>query len=527
LSRHLLRFALCSVLLASILFSGIANQARAAGETYALTPSPTRIFESSPSGVTLTVSVNNAIYSPPTPYIFSWAVKDPSGSSRSTTSNVVSVTPAWAFSVVYPTNFSGASLNLPGVYSINVSETIPTSTPNVVTGAFTVGVTDSGTYERTYPVQFQAGGYLPADTVNITVTRSGNPVPAFSASRTSDTNGLITVSWQTLPNTSTGNYAVTVVGKNTPPKSVPDTEQFVIYPTNITVTGFNPVKTSLERSETEGFRFNATYFGGPSVTLGSSTIRLSEPGGSTTHFTTASYNSTLGTFSAVFIIPINGGTGTWTASLDPNSLADPYGNGGPLQSKSLTFNVLPAILTVSLLPSSTVLSVGETLTIQGSVATPNGAIFSQGTVLASITISGRSVGSPVSLTYDPTREQWIGNYKVAPSDPSGAWLVTVSASDSYGNVGQSSVVVSVNVPSAQSSTSMLWSYLLIVLLVAALGFIILITRKRGLTRREVKLDLTAIKSQADKVKSDDFLQSVREQLKRKKQEVGLEKQDHD
>jgi hypothetical protein len=216
----------------------------------------------------------------------------------------------------------------------------------------------------------------------------------------------------------------------------------------------------------------------------------------------------------------------WTASLDPNSLVDPYGNGGPLQAKSVTFNVLPAILTVTLLSSSIVLNVGETLTVQASVATPNGATFSQGTVLASITISGRSVGSVVSLTYDTTRGQWIGNYKVAPSDPSGAWLVTVSASDSNGNIGQSSVVVSVNVPSAQSSYQ-LWSYLLIVLLVAALGFIILITRKRGLTRREVKLDLQAIKTQADKVKDDDFLHSIRDQLKRKKQEVGMEKPDHD
>jgi hypothetical protein len=433
---------------------------------------------------------------------------------------------SWSFSVIYPSNFSGASLNLPGIYLANVSETLPTSTPNVVTGAFTVGVTDSGTYQRTYPVRIQAGGYLPADTVNITITRSGNPVPAFSASTTSDMNGLVTASWQTLPSTSAGSYSVTVVGKNTPPKAVPDTQQFLVYPTNVTITGFSSAKTSLERTETQGFRFNAAYLSGLSATQGASMIRLIEPDGSTTHFTTASYNSTLGAFSAVFTVPISSGTGVWTASLDPNSLVDPYGNGGPLQAKSVTFNVLPAILTVTLLSSSIVLNVGETLTVQASVATPNGATFSQGTVLASITISGRSVGSVVSLTYDTTRGQWIGNYKVAPSDPSGAWLVTVSASDSNGNIGQSSVVVSVNVPSAQSSYQ-LWSYLLIVLLVAALGFIILITRKRGLTRREVKLDLQAIKTQADKVKDDDFLHSIRDQLKRKKQEVGMEKPDHD
>ena len=397
----------------------------------------------------------------------------------------------------------------------------------MVIGSFIDGITDSSTYQRTYPVGMQAGGYLPTDTVNITITRSGNPVPAFSASKTADSNGFVTSSWPTFPSTSTGNYTVAVVGKNTPPKAVPDAQKFVVYPTNITTTGFSPRKTSIERTETEGFRFDAAYLSGLSTIQGTSMIQITEPDGSTTHLTTASYNSTVGSFNAVYTIPINGGTGAWTASLGQNSLTDPYGNGGPLQSKSLTFNVLPAVLTVTLLSSSTVLSVGETLTIQAAVATPNGAIFSQGIAVASITISGRNVGSGLGLTYDPTRGQWIGNYKIAPSDPSGAWLVTVSASDGYGNIGQSSVVVSVNVPNAQSSTSLLWSYLVIVLLLGVLGFIILITRKGGVTRREVKLDLQAIKSQADKVKGDDFLQSLRDQLKRKKEEVGLEKPHHD
>jgi hypothetical protein len=43
----------------------------------------------------------------------------------------------------------------------------------------------------------------------------------------------------------------------------------------------------------------------------------------------------------------------------------------------------------------------------------------------------------------------------------------------------------------------------------------------------VKLDIQAIKTQADKVKGDDFLQSIQEQLKRRKQQMGLEKPDHD
>ena len=488
--------------------------------------SPTRILEATSSGVTTTVTVYNAIYSPPTPYVFSWGVKDPSGSSRSFTSNVISQTPTWSFSAIYPANFSGASLNLPGTYYVNVSETLPTSSPNVVTGIFTVDITDSSTYQRTYPVGVQAGGYLPTDTVNVTITRVGDSVPIFSVSKTADSNSLVTATWPTLPSTSKGNYTVTVVGKNTPPKAVLDTQQFTIYPTNITTTGFSPGKASLERSETQRFRFDATYLAGPSATQTSSKIRLTEPDGLTTHLTPASYNSTLGSYTAAFPVPLDAQTGTWTAYMDQNSLTDPYGNGGPLQTASSTFSVLPAILSVTLASPGTVFAVGDTLTIQATVVVPGGALFNQGSVQALMTLSGKPVGPRLGLTYDPTRGEWIGNYKVDPSDPPGTWLVTVSASDNYGNMGQSSVVESISVPSAQS-TSMLWSYVVIVLLLGLLGFIILITRRRGLTRREVKLDLTAIKSQADKVKSDDFLHSIHEQLQRKKKEVGLEKSDHD
>jgi hypothetical protein len=395
-----------------------------------------------------------------------------------------------------------------------------------VTGSFTVSITDASTYQRTNPVQIQAGGYLPTDTVNLTVTRSGDSIPTFSSTRTPDTNGLVKASWQTLPSTTVGSYTLSVVGKTTPPKSVPDRQQFIVYPTNITTAAFGTGKNALEKSEIQAFKFNATYLNGLSATQGSSTIRLTEPDGSTTHLATASYNSSLGRFSAAFTVPLNGETGAWTATIDPQSLNDPYGNGGPLVPATLIFNVLPASLSVTLLPSNKVSNVGDTFTIQATVVTPGGANFTQGTVQAVLTLSGQHIGTPLSLAYDPTRGEWTSSYKVAPSDPSGTWLVTVTASDNYGNTGQSSVIDAVNVPGAQASSSQLWSYLVIVLLVAGLGFTILITRKRGLTRREVKLDIQAIKSQADKVKSDDFLQSIQDQLKKKKQQMGLEKPDH-
>jgi len=341
----------------------------------------------------------------PSPYAFSWAIKDPSGSSWSATSNIVSNTASWSFSVSYPSSFTGAALSLPGVYSVNVSETLPASSPNVVNGTFIVGITDSSTYQRTSTVRMQAGGYLPTDTVNMTIIQSGNLVPVFTASRTADNNGLVTASWPTLPSTKIGNYAVNVVGKTSPPKGVPDTQQFIIYPTNITTIGFSPQKTVLERSETQGFEFNATYLSGLAATQTSPIIRLAEPDGSTTHLIPATYNSSQGQYIAAFTVPISSQAGTWTAYLDQKSITDSYGNGGPLQTASLTFNVLPATLLVTLASSATSFTVGDTLAIQASVITPGGAVFSQGTVQASMTLSGRQVGSRVSLTYDPTRSQ--------------------------------------------------------------------------------------------------------------------------
>lgn len=508
-----------------IIISAMASPGRAVGETYAMVSTPARVVESGSSGTTITVSVSNAMFSSVgIPYSFSWSVRDPSGSSRSATSNVLSNSSSWSFSVSYPSNF-GAALTLPGIYRANVSETLPSVTANVVTGTFRVVITDSDIYQRTSPVKLQAGGYLPTDTVNITINRPGF-LAVFTTSKTPDPSGLVTASWQTLPNTPVGNYSVSVSGSTTPPKAVPDSQRFMMYPTNVTTTNFRVSKTALERSETQEFKFNASYLGGQIFTQGACSIRLTEPDGVTTHVMTASYNSSLRDFIGSYDVALSGGIGAWNATIPVVCLTDQYGNGGPLFPSTIMFNVLPASLTVSLSPSNKALGVGDLFTIQATIITPGGANFILGTAQAIMTLSGQRVGTPVGLTYDPTRSQWIGTYKISASDPSGTWLVTVTAGDSYGNTGQSSVVEAVAIPTAGSASTLFWSYVVIVLLVALLGFIILITRKRGLTRREVKLDIQAIKQQADKVKNDDFLQSIHAQLQRKKQEVGLEKQDH-
>ncbi|HZY93637.1 MAG TPA: hypothetical protein VFE98_02115 [Candidatus Bathyarchaeia archaeon] len=137
------------------------------------------------------------------------------------------------------------------------------------------------------------------------------------------------------------------------------------------------------------------------------------------------------------------------------------------------------------------------------------------------------------LIYDQTRGKWTGSYRVNSTDPSGIWLLTVNAGDAYGNGGNSNASFNVSVnssgPTPPGGTSILTGWLpWIVLLVAlGLGFGTLISRQRGVTHREVKLDVQAIKEKAEQVKGEDFLQSIQAQLKRRAERLAAEKEQND
>jgi hypothetical protein len=65
-----------------------------------------------------------------------------------------------------------------------------------------------------------------------------------------------------------------------------------------------------------------------------------------------------------------------------------------------------------------------------------------GTVTASLTSDDGSQISSISLTYNSTRAEWVGDYTIAPGDPSGMWTATViAASGSWSGIGSSSFSV--------------------------------------------------------------------------------------
>ncbi len=197
-------------------------------------------------------------------------------------------------------------------------------------------------------------------------------------------------------------------------------------------------------------------------------------------------------------------------------------------SPTLTFNQLS--LTVSAASYNATYSSGNIVPIYAKITTPAAASFTQGTVTATITSFGQKIAGPLRLVYDPSRGEWSGSYKVNATDPSGTWLISITASDGYGNTGQNSASLSVNTSGAPNPTQSFlssWTFWLLVLALIVIGFGILIFRTRSVSHREVRLDVQAIKHQADQVKSDDFLQSIQAQLKRRTERIAAEKEKHD
>ncbi len=498
-----------------------------AGPSFVLSSLPARIQEGAAGGVKLVLNVTNANFV--TAYNFIWTVTDPAGNSRISTNTTTSNGPSWSIFTNYPGAFGASTItNLVGIYKINVTETVHSAGASVATGQFQVGLTDNPTYQRTAPVLIRAIGYLPLENVTINLTQGSTSVPSFPTTQKADTNGVIALSWQTSIGTPLGSYFLTISGSSTT-KTPSDSQPFTVYPTNVTISGLWLSKTSIQRSQTLEFRFNATYLNGSPAFSGSAPIRITEPNG-TNHTITASYDPTLQTFRAFYATVLSSTTGVWIGTVDVNSFGDGLNNGGPFSPVFTNFNVQPASLTVSAVSYNATYSSGNIVPIYAKITTPAAASFTQGTVTATITSFGQKIAGPLRLVYDPSRGEWSGSYKVNATDPSGTWLISITASDGYGNTGQNSASLSVNTSGAPNPTQSFlssWTFWLLVLALIVVGFGILIFRTRSVSHREVKLDVQAIKHQADQVKSDDFLQSIQAQLKRRTERIAAEKEKHD
>ncbi len=448
------------------------------GERYSFSQSAFRIQETNSPGITFVLNVTTPLTG--FNYQFSWAVTDPTGAIQTKTTTVNSVPSTFATSVTYPTDFGSTAIAYVGEYNITVSQSSPPPITKAATSLFQVGLTDAVEYQRTQPVSMIAQGYRSAENITVSIRSTSGNAAGFPTTRLANSLGVLAYTWTSIPSSvPLGNYTVTLTGSVTPKTGFPDTQTFLVDPANVTITQLSITQSSLQRSQTQTFRFIATYPNTVQVKTGSATIRIIEADGFTEHDITATYKTSVGQFQGTFQIPLSSETGVWVASIDVGGYNDGYGNIGPSSSVNRGFAVSPAVLSVS-------------------SSTPN---------------STYTTGSK-------THGKWVGSYTVNSTSPTGLWFIQVNATDAYGNSGYGSTSTVVTLPPSQqppSPTSSAFNYLwiIVIALVAALAILasFIVYRRGRMVRRVLKVDLEAIHAEAKKVENNEFFKNVQEQLK--------------
>src|SRR2546427_2428031 len=488
------------------------------GETYSFSESASRIQETNSPGITFVLNVTTPV--PGFNYQFSWVVIDPRGAIQTATTTVNSVPSTFTASATYPTDF-GIDITYVGVYNITVSQSSPPPTTQAATSLFQVGLTDAEEYQRTQTVSMIAQGYKSAENITISVRSPIGNAPGYPTTRLANSLGVLSYAWTSIPpSVPLGNYTVALTGSGTPKTGFPDTQTFLVDPANVTITQLTISQSSLQRSQTETFRFSPTYPNTAQVKTGSAVIRIIEPNGLTEHDITATYKTSVGQFQGTFQIPLSSDTGVWVASIDVGGYNDGYGNIGPSSSVNRGFAVSTAVLTVaSSIPNGNY-TTGSIIVINAIVVTPEGGNFTSGTVIATTHYSSVQIGSPLLLSYDQTHGKWVGSYTVNSTSPTGLWFIQVNATDAYGNSGYGSTSTVVTLPPSQqppSPTSSAFNYLwiIVIVLIAALAILgsFIVYRRGRMVRRVLKVDLEAIHAEAKKVENNEFFKNVQEQLK--------------
>src|SRR6266568_7859891 len=386
----------------------------AVGETYSLTTSVARIQESSGASVPLGLNVTNA--NTLANYAFTWHVKDPSGSiSQANSQTNVPHGTSFVEGVAYPGNFGPtASIDLAGIYAVWVNQTQPPLVGSTGVGTpvqFQVGLTDTLSYQRTLPVAIKATGYKPSLNVTISISGQSGPAPNFPTNKLADSNGNLSYVWSSIPaSIPVGNWTVSLSGN--PTKSPPDVQSFTILPANVTISALTLSRSLLQASQTEDFRFSATYPNGGLVKTGGVSLLIVEADGSTSHYVAMSYSTLLNAFHGTYQIPLSSQFGPWVATIEDNTFDDGYGNRGPLSGVFKRFLVTLATLAVAVVTAYNNYAIGDIVAIYASVVTPGGDNFTSGTVTATTYYSTRQIGSPLQLFYDQSRGKWVGSYTV-------------------------------------------------------------------------------------------------------------------
>lgn len=472
--------------------------------------------------INLVLSVNNA--NPSTLYQFRFSVTNPAGATvQSVIENFTTSPNQSQFSIVvlYPSPTFQGSSSLVGQYIAKVDELMPIPTLTVAQNSFILTITDSVTYQRTQTVMIQATGYNSSESVTVTIRTQATSTQVFSALVAASSTGTVTTSWKIPRNATIDNYAVTVTGTSTT-KRPADFQQVSVVRAIMTVTSIGSLKPSYQRNETMRFFFQPTYPDGSIPSTGAGLLSLARPDGTTVTLT-ATYDFIFQTFDASYQTSVTDEAGGWTVSVGGHAYSDAYGNSGPgiLVSNTPQLTTIPLTVSVT---SNTTIAVNQQIKINANVAYPNGAALLSGSVKAYLLYSGTpAINDTVPMVFDSTLKLWVGTYTVRPSDSGGLWSLVVKASDSApvpANSGSATRAITVENSSGGNSSLPLYFFGIIAALLALLLVaVFFLFKRRKVGHARLKIDLDAVRSEAGRIESSDFFQSVKDQ-------VNKEKDDH-
>jgi PKD repeat protein len=263
----------------------------------------------------------------------------------------------------------------------------------------------------------------------------------------------------------------------------------------IPAPSFNPSSTALSTGQNVTLTISATDPDGTVTALkvdwGDGTIdTLSGTATSDTH----SYSSTGTSTSNIFTITVNA--------------TDNSGSTGKYSSQ-VTVSDRPPVITFTSSPAS--VSTGQTVTVSITSSDPDGTISSTKVDWGDGTID--------TLTGAPQRD--THQYTSTGSASSKTFVIVITAKDNSGSTSaQSTSTVSVQASSQSSSGNLslpLYYFAILAAVVAALlvgGF--LAFRRHKVTHAQLKIDLEAVKSEAGRIENQEFFQSVKDQLKKDK-----------
>jgi len=214
-------------------------------------------------------------------------------------------------------------------------------------------------------------------------------------------------------------------------------------------------------------------------------------------------------------------TGTWTASLGGHAYSDAFGNNGPgtIVTNNSQLTTIPLAVTVT---TNSTIVVGQQLRFSASITYPDGTVFQPGTVKAYLLYSGTpTVNDTVPVVFDTSLQLWLGTYTIRPSDTGGLWSLVVKASDSPTppNTGSATRAITVqNTTGGNASFPLYYFGIIAALLALLLVVFFLAFRRRKVTHARLKIDLDAVRSEAGRIESTDFFKSVKDQVKKEKDE---------